>query len=106
MHPSVASGLVDLEWRMSGAQPRMPALFDIALRAAQTVNQKVPQALFGGNEIVRWIHRCQNIVHGNATVECRDQSANPRLTDKVEYVDFLQFLRTASRQLSQTVWKL
>ena len=90
---------------MSGAQPWVPALLDIALRAAETVNQKIPQALFCGDKIVRRVHRTQYIVFGYATVECRDQPRHSGFPDQVVYVDFLQSLFTASRQLSQTVWR-
>src|SRR3954466_537789 len=105
MHPSIACSLIDVEWCMPGSQSWMSALLDIALGTTETVYQKVPQALFGGIEIVWWIHRCQDIVLGNAPVECRDQSGNSGLTDQVVYVRFLQFFVTASRQLSQTVRK-
>lgn len=82
----------------------MPPLFDIALRPAETVSQKIPQALLSGNKIVRRIHWTQYIVLGNAPVECRDEFCDPGFANQVVYVDFLQSLVTAKRQLSQTVW--
>jgi hypothetical protein len=75
------------------------------LRAAEAVNQKIPQALFGGNKIVGRIHWTKDIVPGDAPVKCRDQPRNSGLADQVVYVDFLQSFVSAKRQLSQTVWK-
>jgi hypothetical protein len=89
---------------MPGAQPGMSPLLNVALRAAKTVNQKIPQALFGGNKIVRRIHGTEDPVPGNTPVKCRDQPRDPELTDEVEDVNFLQYFVTAKRQLSQTVW--
>ena len=82
----------------------MSALLDITLRAADPVNQKIPQALFGGNKIVCRVHRSQDIVLGNAPVECRDEFCDPGFANQVVYVDFLQSLVTAKRLLSQTAW--
>ena len=82
----------------------MSPLLDVALWTAKTINQEIPQALFGGNKIVRRIHGTEDTVLGNTPVKCRDQPRNSGLTDQVVDVDFLQCLVTAKWQLSQTVW--
>jgi hypothetical protein len=89
---------------MAHAQSRMPALFDVSLWAAETVNQEIAQALLGCNKIVWRVHRTQDTVSGYSSVECRNQPRDSGLTDQVVYVNFLQSLVTTRLQLSQTVW--
>jgi hypothetical protein len=69
LHPPISCILVDSERKVPGAKSWMPALLDIPLRAAEPINQKIPQTLFGGNKVVGWIHRAQDIIFRHTPVE-------------------------------------
>jgi len=104
-HPSVACSLVDVERCVPGAQPWMPALLNISLRAAESVDYEVPQTLLRVGEIARRVHWTKNVILRDTSIECRDESCDPGFANQVVYVDFLQSLVTAKRQLSQTEWE-
>ena len=90
---------------MPGAQPWMPALLNISLRAAESIDYEVPQTLLRVGEIARRVHWTKNVILRDTSIECRDESCDPGFANQVVYVDFLQSLVTAKRQLSQTEWE-
>jgi 16S rRNA (adenine1518-N6/adenine1519-N6)-dimethyltransferase len=62
LHPAIAGSAIDMKWRMPLPQTWMTALFDVALRSAESKDQKVAQPLFGAVQIIWRIHAAQNIV--------------------------------------------
>jgi hypothetical protein len=69
LQPAIAGRLSDSERRMPDTKPGMAALFDIGLRAAEAEYQEIAKPLPGGIEILRRIHRPENIVGWNLPVE-------------------------------------
>lgn len=57
VHPTVASALVDGEWHVAHAEPRVSALLDVPLRPAEATHQEVAQAPPGGFQFLRGVHR-------------------------------------------------
>jgi len=59
LKPAVASTLPDRERSVTLAQARMATLLDIRRRSAESINQKVPEPLLGGGQIIGRIHGAQ-----------------------------------------------
>jgi hypothetical protein len=57
------------------------ALGDVALRAAEAADQEVAQALLGAGEIVRRIHRTEQVVAADPAIEGGDQAGEALLAD-------------------------
>ncbi len=64
----------------------MPALFHVNLRAPETSDQEIPQPLFRAFQIMRRIHRPQDVVGRNLAVKRVSQALKSRLPDGGENV--------------------
>jgi len=60
----------------------MAALFDVSLWAAETENQKIAQSLLRAFEILRGIHRPENIVGWNLPVKRIGKTLESGLADR------------------------
>src|SRR4051794_355290 len=76
-HPAVPGSLVHSKGNMPGPQPRMSTLFDVAMRTSKTIYQEITQPLLGAFEIMCRVHRSQNVVTADLTVERRHQTGKP-----------------------------
>ena len=75
----------------------MAALFEIALRSAEPVDQEIAKALFRSFEIVGRIHRPKHIVLRNTAVKGGHHARNPRLTNQsVDVVFVHKYIRDPS----------
>ena len=81
MEPAITGGLSDGEWRMADAQPRMAALFDVGLRAAEAENKKIAQSMLRSFEIVRGVHWPEDVVGRNLAVERVGQAVESGMAD-------------------------
>ena len=80
-HPAVSRALVDGKRHVTHPQARVSALFEIARRSAEANNEEVTQPLLGAGQIVRRVHRPQNLVSRDLRVERADQSGKPVLSN-------------------------
>lgn len=83
LHPAIASLLIDDERHVPHSQTRMSALVNIGFGSSKSIDQKIGQSFLGMSQSVRWIHRSQQVIAGNATIELRDQSAQSCFADEV-----------------------
>ena len=60
----------------------MAALFDVARRASEAVNEKVAETLLRSSEIASGIHWTEDVVVRNAPVECRHQTVEAFFADR------------------------
>jgi len=67
---------------MPHAQPGMPARFDISRRAAKSKYEKISQALLGGFQIMRGIHRAQDVILRDLPIKGRDETLEPLIADR------------------------
>src|SRR5579863_5650426 len=74
VHPSVASGLIDMKRRMPRAEAGMASLFDISLRPSEAVDQEIPEALLGTFEIPCWVHWSQEVILRDLAIEGSHQA--------------------------------
>lgn len=89
LNPPVASALPDRKRGVTHAEAGVTALFDVERRPPESIHQKVLEPLFRSLEIVRGIHRTQNIIAGNLAVERGDQALKPLGADHgVNFVFF------------------
>ena len=63
-------------------QARVPALLDVARRAAEPSDEKVAQPLLGAGQIVRRIHRPENRIGRHLRVERADETREAVLADR------------------------
>jgi len=71
---------------MADAQPGVAALFDVDLRAAESPDQEIAQALLRTFEIVRRVHGPKDVVGRNLAVKGGDQSLESGLAHGGENV--------------------
>lgn len=60
----------------------MPALIDVPLRSAESENQKIAEALPGSFQVVRRVHRPQNVVPWYLPVKSDRQPFEPVFADR------------------------
>ena len=75
LDPSIPRRLIQLERHVTHAQPRMAALLFIPPWTTEPADQEITQPLFGAGEVVRRIHRPENVVRGNLAIEGGHQPA-------------------------------
>ena len=73
-HPAVTGALIQAKRVVADAKLGMAALLDVALRAAESVHQKIPQPLLRTRQIVRRIHRSEDLVARNLRIERAHQT--------------------------------
>lgn len=88
---------------MAHAQPRVAALLHVARRPAETANEEVTQTLLGPGQIVRRIHRSENIVLGHLFVEGADKLFEAFFADAV--VDLVFADQTSIIPSAALSWK-
>lgn len=81
LHPSVAGGSSDCKRHVAHAQPRMPALFDVARRPAKAANQEIAEPDFGSRKVVGGIHRSEDVVARHLRIERVDKPGETLLAD-------------------------
>ena len=81
LHPAVARGLIDGKGHVTHAEARVAALFDVARRSAKAADKEIPQTQFRRREIVRRIHRSEDVVGRHPGVEGAHQSREPLFAD-------------------------
>lgn len=69
LHPPIACALIDRERRVAHPQARVAALIDVVLRPAEAVQQEPAEARFGARQILRRIHRAQDLVFRHLRIE-------------------------------------
>jgi hypothetical protein len=80
----------------------MASVFYVALRTAKAKDQEISQPFFGVMEVIRRIHRAQDGIAWDLTVEIRDEPPESILSDRgIDFV-FFQSLMLASRRTGQT----
>lgn len=90
--PTVAGALIHREGCMTHAQARMAALLNVAWRASKTENEEIPKPLFRAFQVVRGIHRPQNIVARNLPVERGNETPESLLSDFFKHVIFRELI--------------
>jgi hypothetical protein len=83
LHPAVAGVLVDFEGAVTHAEARVTALLDVGLRAAETADEEIAETLLSAGEILVGIHRAEEVVGFDATVEGADETAETFIADDV-----------------------
>ena len=74
---------------MTLAQAWVTALLDIGRRPTESIDQKIPEPLLRGGQIVGRIHGAQQVVRGNLAIESRHQPLKSLITDnRVDLVLF------------------
>ena len=74
---------------MPHPEPRVTALLNVDGRAAEPADQEIAEPLLGAGQIVRRIHRAQDVVSRDLRVECRHQPAEPAVTDQAVYISLV-----------------
>jgi len=80
-NPAVARPLVDGERRMPHPQPGMPAFLNVPGRPAESKNEKVRQPLLRARQILRRIHRPQDLILWHLAIESASQTAKAFFPD-------------------------
>lgn len=81
----------------------MTALFDVSRWAAKAADEEVPEARFGAGEIVRRIHRSEDVVAGDLRVERTDEAGESLLADALVDVFLVQQSRIKTRDRESRV---
>ena len=82
LYIALAAALIDGERGVTHAQARVAALFAIAHWPAEALDEEVSQALFGAMEVLLRVHREEDVVGGDATVERGDETREPFFSDQ------------------------
>jgi hypothetical protein len=90
-HPSVAGSLIYMERRMPRAEAGMASLFDVSLRPSEPADQEISEAVLGTWKILRRVHRSQNVILRNLSIEggnqaCETFPANHRINFELLHV--------------------
>lgn len=80
-HPAIASGLIDMEGKVASAKTGMPALGDVILRAAETIDQEIAKTLFGSGTFMGGIHGTKNVVIADLAIESGNEAREAIFTD-------------------------
>lgn len=87
----------------------MPAVLDIFLRAAETIDQIIAEALLGAGEILGGIHGPKEIVPGNLAIKSGDEALESIVADAginfgfVHLNDASKFAKVRSARLVKVV---
>lgn len=88
MHPAVASGLIDLEGEMAGAEAGMSTFVDVFLGASKTIDQEISKTLLGALKVIARIHGAQNIIVRDLAIKGGDQARETFFSDDRINVSF------------------
>ena len=91
LHPPIAGALIDDERHVPHAQPRVSTLLDVAHRSAKAADQEVTQALFGPVQVMRGVHRPENVVTRYLRIESANQTLEPFFANSRIHLVFGQF---------------
>jgi hypothetical protein len=81
LEPAIARRLTDGEGRMADAQPGMTALFNVGLRTAETKDEEIAEPLPRSFQILRRVHRPENVVARDLSIKRVDKALESVLTD-------------------------
>ncbi len=105
-HPSIAGRLIYRERRMPRAQAWMASLFDVIVRPPKPTDQEISEALLSTREILRCIHRPQEIILGDLAIEGSDQASETFRTNHGINFEFLHLLSSnSSVRVEPSFWK-
>ena len=69
---------------MAGAKPRMASLLDVALRPAESVDEKIAEPLLGGCEVVGWIHWTEHVIVRHSAIKSSHHTRDSLLANSFE----------------------
>ena len=72
--PAVSSGLSDREGGVADFEAGVASFLDVGVGAAEAEDEETGQALFGGGECLGGVHRAEDVVAGDLTIEESDQA--------------------------------
>ena len=71
----------------------MASLFDVSLRPSEPADQEISEAVLGTWKILRRVHRSQNVILRNLSIEGGDQACETfRANHRINF-EFLHFLK-------------
>ena len=82
--PAIAGGRCDRERGVTHPQRRVASLVEVRVRASEPIDQEVAESSFGSGQLGDGIHRREEVIAGDATIEGVYQLSQPRFTDGVE----------------------
>src|SRR5271168_1229664 len=102
-HPSVAGSLIYMERRMPRAETGMASLFDVGLRPSEPADQEISEAVLGTWKILRRVHRSQNVILRNLSIEGGDQACETFGANHGINFEFLHVLCSPDRTVPLSV---
>lgn len=77
---------------MAHAKARVAPRFDVAWRSTESPDQEIAQPLLGSGEVVGRIHRPEDVIRRNLTIERRYQALKAVFSDDGVELVFIQTL--------------
>lgn len=88
LNPAVAGCLVHHEWGVPHSQSWVSTLFDVALRSAESKNQKLSQAFFSALKVVGRVHWAEDVIVGNLPIERGNKTRQTVFADDIVNIGF------------------
>jgi hypothetical protein len=81
LHPAIARRLIDDEREVPHSQARMASLLDVSRGTTKAADQKIAEAFFGAAQVVRRVHRPEDVIVWYLSIKGVHQPGEAVLTD-------------------------